>query len=151
MGIYSRRPYLLSAVQLNRSSSSKERALKRHGFNMTRYPTEYIRSLGTVGWRIESFSRGSLTSSYRKYVERLNEHSLEDCLGRWKATAIYIVGGWVCHDFNKIRPPGDEARLLILDGHGSHITVEVLWTCKQKFLANKIPISKSDCYAFVSR
>jgi hypothetical protein len=31
---------------------------------------------------------------------RLNEHSLEDCLGRWKATAIYIVGGWVCRDFN---------------------------------------------------
>jgi hypothetical protein len=33
-------------------------------------------------------------------VERLNEHSLEDCLDRQKATAIYIVGGWVCHDFN---------------------------------------------------
>jgi hypothetical protein len=26
-------------------------------------------------------------------VERLNEHSLEDCLGRWKATAIYLRGG----------------------------------------------------------
>ena len=33
-------------------------------------------------------------------VERLNEHSLEDCLGRQRATAIYIVGCWVCHDFN---------------------------------------------------
>jgi hypothetical protein len=33
-------------------------------------------------------------------VERLNEHSLEGCLSRWKATAIYIVGGWVCHGFN---------------------------------------------------
>jgi hypothetical protein len=43
MGIYSRRLYLLSAVQLNRPSSSKERALKRPGFNMTRYPTGYIR------------------------------------------------------------------------------------------------------------
>jgi hypothetical protein len=33
-------------------------------------------------------------------VERLNEHSLEDYLGRPRATAIYIVGGWVCHGFN---------------------------------------------------
>jgi hypothetical protein len=37
-------------------------------------------------------------------VERLNEHSLEDCLGRQKATAIYIVGGWVCHGFNTVTP-----------------------------------------------
>jgi hypothetical protein len=37
----------------------------------------------------------------RDFVERLNEHSLEDCLGRQKATAIYIVGGWVCHGFNR--------------------------------------------------
>lgn len=34
-------------------------------------------------------------------VERLNEHSLEDYLGRQRATTIYIVGGWVCHSFNK--------------------------------------------------
>ena len=27
-------------------------------------------------------------------VERLNEHSLEDCLGRQRAIAIYIVDGW---------------------------------------------------------
>jgi hypothetical protein len=33
-------------------------------------------------------------------IERLNEHPLEDYLGGWKATAIYIVGDWVCHDFN---------------------------------------------------
>jgi hypothetical protein len=32
----------------------------------------------------------------------LNEHSLEDCLGRQRATAIYIVGGWVCHGFNRM-------------------------------------------------
>jgi hypothetical protein len=29
------------------------------------------------------------------YVERLNEHSLEDCLGRQKATAIYSRAGFV--------------------------------------------------------
>jgi hypothetical protein len=34
-------------------------------------------------------------------VERLNEHSLEDCLGRQRAIAIYIIGGWDCLDFNK--------------------------------------------------
>jgi hypothetical protein len=34
-------------------------------------------------------------------VERLNEHSLEDCLGRPRATAIYIGGGWFCHRFNR--------------------------------------------------
>jgi hypothetical protein len=33
-------------------------------------------------------------------VESFTEHSLEDCLDRQRATAIYIVGGWVCHDFN---------------------------------------------------
>jgi hypothetical protein len=33
-------------------------------------------------------------------AERLNEHSLEDCLGRQRATATYIVGGWVYHGFS---------------------------------------------------
>jgi hypothetical protein len=37
-------------------------------------------------------------------VERLNEHSLEDCLGRQRAIAIYIIGdtigGWDCLGFN---------------------------------------------------
>jgi hypothetical protein len=37
-------------------------------------------------------------------VERLNEHSLQDCLGRTRATAIYIIGGWVCHGFNRKEP-----------------------------------------------
>jgi serine protease AprX len=36
------------------------------------------------------------------FVERLNEHSLEDYLGRQRATAIYIVGGWVCHVSNNL-------------------------------------------------
>jgi hypothetical protein len=31
----------------------------------------------------------------------LNEHSLEDRLGRQRVTAIYIVEGWVCHGFNR--------------------------------------------------
>jgi hypothetical protein len=30
----------------------------------------------------------------------LNELSLEDYLGRQRATAIYIVGGWDCLSFN---------------------------------------------------
>ena len=30
------------------------------------------------------------------------------------------------------QPPGYETRLLLLDRHGNHITVEFLWTCKQK-------------------
>ena len=38
------------------------------------------------------------------HVERLNEHSLEDCLGRPRATAIYIVGGWDCLSFNRLAP-----------------------------------------------
>src|SRR2546430_1025903 len=37
-------------------------------------------------------------------VKRLNEHSLEDCLGRPRATAIYIVGGWDCLSFNRLAP-----------------------------------------------
>jgi hypothetical protein len=32
-------------------------------------------------------------------VERLNEHSPEHYLDRQRATAIYIVGGWVYHSF----------------------------------------------------
>jgi hypothetical protein len=35
-------------------------------------------------------------------VERLNEHFLKNYLGRQKATAIYIVESWVCHDFNTV-------------------------------------------------
>ena len=35
------------------------------------------------------------------FVERLNEHSLEDCLGRQRATAIYIVGGWVLSVYSR--------------------------------------------------
>jgi hypothetical protein len=34
---------------------------------------------------------------------KLNEHSLEDCLGRHRATATYIVEGWDCLGFNS--PP----------------------------------------------
>jgi hypothetical protein len=33
-------------------------------------------------------------------VEWLNERLLEDCLGRQRAMAIYIVGGWDCLGFN---------------------------------------------------
>jgi hypothetical protein len=36
-------------------------------------------------------------------VERLNKHSLKNYLDRQKATAIYIVESWVCHDFNTVQ------------------------------------------------
>jgi len=36
----------------------------------------------------------ALEYKYQDVVERLDEHSLEDCLGRQKAIAIYIVDGW---------------------------------------------------------
>jgi hypothetical protein len=51
------------------------------------------------------------------YVERLNEHSLEDCLGRPRATAIYIVGGWFCHRFNSLWPA--ERGATFTDSQGS--------------------------------
>ena len=34
-------------------------------------------------------------------LERLNERSLKDYLGRRRATVIYIVGGWDCFSFNR--------------------------------------------------
>jgi hypothetical protein len=56
--------------------------------------------------------RNDLTvESFPQNVERLNEHSLPDCLGRTRATAIYIIGGWVCHGFNT--PPQNQYSFLL--------------------------------------
>jgi hypothetical protein len=35
-------------------------------------------------------------------VERLKEHSLEDCLGEAESYSIYIIGGWDCLGFNGV-------------------------------------------------
>ena len=48
----------------------------------------------------ENINKENVGQDYRKWqlieyqfhVERLNEHSLEDCLGRQRATTIYILG-----------------------------------------------------------
>jgi len=42
-----------------------------------------------------------------------------------------IAFNWLTKIFlPETKPPGNEARLLILDGHGSHHTTEFLWECK---------------------
>jgi hypothetical protein len=48
-------------------------------------------------------------------------------------TSNQIALAWLTDVFiPETKPSGDnEARLLILDGHGSHITTDFLWTCKQ--------------------
>jgi hypothetical protein len=63
--------------------------------NGTRTPT--LRQLSEMAER-----RCRRLQKVALYVERLNEHSLEDCLGRPRATAIYIMGGWFCHRFNTL-------------------------------------------------
>jgi hypothetical protein len=48
----------------------------------------------------------------------------------WTSNRIALA--WLTNVFlPETQPSGDEARLLILDGHGSHIIIEFLWTCKQ--------------------
>ena len=43
-----------------------------------------------------------------------------------------IAYAWLTDVFlPETKPPGDEARLLLLDGHGSHHTVEFLLECKR--------------------
>ncbi len=45
--------------------------------------------------------------------------------------ANHIAFNWLTKIFlPETKPPGNEARLLILDGHGSHHTTEFLWECK---------------------
>jgi hypothetical protein len=42
-----------------------------------------------------------------------------------------IAFNWLTKVFlPETKPPGNEARLLILNGHGSHHTIEFLWECK---------------------
>jgi hypothetical protein len=49
-------------------------------------------------------------------TERLNERSLEDCLGRQRAIAIYIVGGWEWSWFQHLQPgPERTQHILIRD------------------------------------
>jgi hypothetical protein len=48
----------------------------------------------------------------------------------WTSNQIPLA--WLTDVFlPEAQPSSDEARLLIFDGHGSHITVDFLWTCKQ--------------------
>jgi hypothetical protein len=43
-----------------------------------------------------------------------------------------IAIGWLLDIFlPETKPVADEARILILDGHGSHISIDFLWHCKQ--------------------
>jgi hypothetical protein len=47
----------------------------------------------------------------------------------WMANRIAI--GWLLDIFlPEIKPVADEARILILDGYGSHILIDFLWHCK---------------------
>lgn len=47
-------------------------------------------------------------------------------------TSNQIGHNWLIECFMpETKPDGDEYRMLVLDGHGSHVTVDFAWTCKQ--------------------
>ncbi|OCK75852.1 CENP-B protein [Lepidopterella palustris CBS 459.81] len=48
----------------------------------------------------------------------------------WTLNRIAI--GWLQNVFLPETQQGNQARILILDGHGSHISIEFLWLCKQE-------------------
>src|SRR5262245_9462876 len=52
----------------------------------------------------------------------------------WTLNAITV--NWLEQIFlPETRPKKDEYRILILNGHGSHISVDFLWMCKQNKVA----------------
>jgi hypothetical protein len=73
------------------------------GKGMRSIPSQYACEVGV--YEVHTHEMHVCEIHIYEIVERLNEHSLENYLGRQRATAIYIVGDWVCHDFNRDARP----------------------------------------------
>jgi hypothetical protein len=60
---------------------------------MALFPLRLFGGLGEM--QVDPYQASILCGLFLLHsVERLNEHSLEDCLGRQRTIAIYILDGW---------------------------------------------------------
>jgi hypothetical protein len=90
---------------------------------------ETVSAVGRSTLPVNIFKGGNLQTTWFQH-DKVPDWIYTTSENDWTANRIALA--WLTDIFlPETQPPGDETRLLLFDGHDSHITVEFLWICKQ--------------------